>query len=397
MTDSAFDELTPPYERPDFHAPLTEPVAASPARRRMKLEWFTEACALALCNDANPLIVDLLDDGTMSVIYGESNAGKTFFVLDMAFAVATGLLWNGKETRRGLIVYVAAEGGKRITRRLAALRQRYLEAYGEDADEPSFALIRFPIDLRSNDANLKELLALVRGAEEARGEKCVWIIVDTLSRAIAGGDENSPVDMGMVVKSADRIRADTGAHFTYVHHTGKDNARGARGHSLLRAATDTEIEVASELATVTKQRDMEGGQKFAFSLVDIGLGEDSAGLPVKSAVVEWRDGPVEKKRSGAEKIPEGQRLLLDTFDLAVGEAGEDFRPAHDSPLVRAVDDEAVRSRYYARIAEKPKDGDTPKKMADRQRQAFNTAIKKLLDSRRLIAGENKGRRLLWRP
>ena len=31
-----------------------------------------------------------------------------------------------------------------------------------------------------------------------------------------------------------------------VHHTGKDTAKGARGHSLLRAATDTEIEVKRE-------------------------------------------------------------------------------------------------------------------------------------------------------
>ena len=105
--------------------------------------------------------------------------------------------------------------------------------------------MRFPIDLRSNDANLKELLALVREAETETGEKCVWIVVDTLSRALAGGDENSPVDMGRIVVAADRIRAETGAHFTYVHHTGKDAARGARGHSLLRAATDTEIEVTT--------------------------------------------------------------------------------------------------------------------------------------------------------
>ena len=81
------------------------------------------ACAVALSEPNNPLIADTLDEGALSVIYGESNSGKTFVTLDMAMAVATGEPWNGKATKRGLVVYVAAEGGKRIMRRLAALKK----------------------------------------------------------------------------------------------------------------------------------------------------------------------------------------------------------------------------------------------------------------------------------
>ena len=120
------------------------------------------------------------------------------------------------------------------------------------------------------------MLALVREAEQKTGEKCVWIIVDTLSRAMAGGDENSPVDIRRIVASADRFRSETGAHFTYVHHTGK--ARGARGHSLLRAATDTEIETSASSMALTKQRDGELGFQIGFTLVDIDIGRDPTGL-----------------------------------------------------------------------------------------------------------------------
>ena len=279
--DSPHDE--PESARRDFDERLHVEQPAQ-TTRKMRIEWFNTASALALSETNNPLIADTLDEGALSVIYGESNSGKTFVALDKATAVATGMPWNGKATRRGLVVYVAAEGGKRIMRRLAALKKRYHAEHGEDAPEPLFALVRFPIDLRSNDANLKELLALIRAAEAETIEKCVWIIVDTLSRALAGGDENSSVDMGRVVVAADRIRAETGAHFSYVHHCGKDAARGARGHSLLRAATDTEIEVTAGALKVTKQRDMERGEAYGFKLTDVYIGDDPEGRPVRSAV-----------------------------------------------------------------------------------------------------------------
>jgi len=395
-------ERPPPFDLDRLPQPLSyeefllesEPCLRPPpeASRTMKLEWFNDAAALAFDEPSRPLIEDTLDEGALSVIYGDSNSGKTFVALDMAHAVATGREWAGKATCRGLVVYVAAEGGRRVTRRIAALRKRYPD------ERPLFALVRYPIDLRSSDANSKEMLALIRNAEAQCGERCVWIIVDTLSRALAGGDENSPVDMGHIVQAADHIRAETGAHFTYVHHSGKDTARGARGHSLLRAATDTEIEVASGTIRATKQRDMECGAELGFVLVDETLGEDASGQTIKSAVVEWRAGAAPKNAErAAEPIPKSQRLLMEVVAQAIDEAGEPFHPFPDGPLVRAVSDEAVRERYYARIAEKPRPGDTPEKLAERQRKSFNLAIKANLDAKRILAGGKNGDRVLWCP
>jgi RecA/RadA recombinase len=282
--------------------------AKEAARPVMAIEWFGEAADSALSDPGNQLIEGVLDEGTLSVIYGDSGSGKTFVALDKAFHVGAGLDWNGKKVKRGLVVYVAAEGGRRIKRRIAALQKRYREEYGDVAPDPLFALVRYQIDLRSSDADLKSLLGLVREAEKKTGEKCVWLIVDTLSRAMAGGDENSPVDMGRVVASADRFRAETGAHFTYVHHTGKDTARGARGHSLLRAATDTELETTASALTLTKQRDGELGFKIGFKLVDLAFGDDAGGFPIKSAVVEW-GRRLQRRRGPNGKCPAASGCL----------------------------------------------------------------------------------------
>jgi hypothetical protein len=253
--------------------------------------------------------------------------------------------------------------------------------------------VRYPIDLRSNDANLKELLALVRAAEQQTGEKCVWVIVDTLSRAMAGGDENSPVDMGRIVAAADRIRAETSAHFTYLHHTGKDAARGARGHSLLRAATDTEIEVASNSMTITKQRDMEGGFAIGFGLVDMRIGDDHAGNPIKSAVVEWKPeaGNAENPKPGAKKpVPPSMRMLMEVTGAAIDDAGKSIKPFHDGPLVKSAPETAIRSRFDARVAERAEPDEDPEKLADRQRKNFRNAIKAAIE-----AGSWNGERWIW--
>lgn len=265
--------------------PEDESAAGIPATAkapRFQLLSFEDSAALWREAAGEPLVEDLLDRGAMSVIYGASNEGKTFVMLDIAHAVSTGRRWNGKAVKRGPVVYIVAEGGKQIHKRTAALARRH------GAEGAMFDLIVSPVNLLRAEADLKDLIAAVHAAEAKHGASAELIVVDTLSRALAGGDENSSVDMGALVKNLDRLRAATGAHLAVVHHTGKDAAKGARGHSLLRAATDTELEVAGGRLAAKKQRDMPGRFDMAFSLEDVELGCDAAERRVSSAVVSWK-------------------------------------------------------------------------------------------------------------
>src|SRR5262249_30841427 len=132
-----------------------------------------------------------------------------------------------------------------------------------------------------------KLTELVREVEEAYGLKCELVVIDTLSRALAGGDENSGKDMGNFVKHVDRLRADTEAAVLVVHHSGKDMARGARGWSGIRAAVDTELEIHEGKLTVTKQRDLDQIKPTHFKLVSVLIGQDEDGALVNSCVVNW--------------------------------------------------------------------------------------------------------------
>lgn len=69
------------------------------------------------------------------------------------------------------------------------------------------------------------------------------VIIDTLNRAVPGLDENSGKDMGLILSGMKRLQEVTQGLVLVVHPTGKDAARGLRGHSSLPAARDGAIEV----------------------------------------------------------------------------------------------------------------------------------------------------------
>lgn len=244
---------------------------------KFKFLSIAEAADRASEQSTKPLIKGLLDQGTLSVMYGDSNVGKTFVAMDMAYHVASGMTYSDMRTTQGLVVYVAAEGGVGALRRTAALREKYQDTF----NTAEFQLLASPVDLRRPDADMPAFLAALSGL----GKRISLIVIDTLSRALAGGDENSSVDMGAIVKHFDTIRAATGAHVMVVHHTGKNKANGARGHSLLRAATDTEIEVEEGQIRVTKQRDLDKSWASGFALEVRTLGVDVDGDAVTSCTV----------------------------------------------------------------------------------------------------------------
>jgi hypothetical protein len=196
----------------------------------------------------------------------------------MAFSVSAGLPWGGMKVERGCVVYVAAEGGAGARKRADALCRRYAAESGS-AD---FQLLLSSVDLLRPDADLNALIAAIKDLDR----RVVLIVLDTLSRVMAGGEENGSTDMGTLVKHFDKIRQATGAHVMVVHHSGKDQAKGARGHSLLRAATDTEIEIGDGQIAVTKQRDLDKSFMSAFRLDVVELGRDGDGEPVTSCTVE---------------------------------------------------------------------------------------------------------------
>lgn len=266
----------------DPDAPDEMPYIAAPGEEPRQFE-IREPNQLKTTLDNFPLIEDMLDQQSLSILYGASNAGKTFIALSIAYHIATGKPWAEKRTTQGYGVYVAAEGGRSAENRIQALKKHYNE------DNFPLGLITSSVNLFDSAKDIKGLIDSIEAHVKSKGVDLKFIVIDTLSRALAGGNENDSQDMGEFVKNVDYIRARLKCHLMIVHHTGKDQARGARGHSLLRAAVDTELEVADNIITTKKQRDMEFGKPIGFELEIITLGNNAYGKPITSCAVTTFD------------------------------------------------------------------------------------------------------------
>lgn len=254
------------------------------------------------------LVEGVLTAGDGSVLYGDSNSGKTFLMIDMACAVARGVPWMGKRTEPGLVVYLAAESPASVRSRL----QAYQKHHGVKV--PNFAIVQSPIDLFDGDADTDKVIQVVRQLEEQRGQKARLIIGDTLARLSAGANENAGQDMGLVVRRFDRIRTECKAHFCLIHHSGKSAAAGARGWSGVRAAVDTEIEISDSptgrCCEITKQRDLSTkGDRIGFRLEPVAMGLTKWGAVASSCVVVAADAPV--KQATGKRMSECDGAVLE--------------------------------------------------------------------------------------
>jgi RecA/RadA recombinase len=247
------------------------------------------------------LIKSVLPKAELAVIYGESGSGKSFQALDLAAAVSRGAAWRDHVVRRGRVVYVAAEGAGGFRQRLRAYARHHevplAELPGIVANAPNL------LDLEDS----KELTIQILAAGGAD-----LVIVDTLARAMAG-NENSGEDMSRVIAHCKAIHKATGALVVFVHHSGKDTTKGARGWSGLRAAADAELEVTRNgdfrLLAVRKMKDGTDDMQWGFKLDIVGLGMDSDGDELSSCVVV----PAEVTgRTNARKDPKGahEKTLL---------------------------------------------------------------------------------------
>lgn len=280
------------------------------------------------------LVEGVLTAGDGSVLYGDSNSGKTFFVIDMAAAVARGARWMGRNTEPGLVVYLAAESPASVRGRLQAYQRHH------GVRVPNFAIVQSPIDLFDGDADTEAVIAVVRQLERQRGQKVRLIVGDTLARLSAGANENAGQDMGLVVRRFDRIRTACNAHFLLIHHSGKAAANGARGWSGIRAAVDTEIEVtdspSGRCAEITKQRDLSTkGERIGFRLDTVTLGTTKWGAAATSCVVVPADAP--DKPQGKRVSEVGGAVLEYLRTQPAGkkkrEVVEHFQPLYDKSAV----------------------------------------------------------------
>jgi RecA-family ATPase len=189
------------------------------------------------------LLEPLIRAGSVSMIAGQREAGKSMLAMGMALACATGTTTLSgllHAPRRVKTLYVDAEnGGTESCERFRFLKQHL---------PPNCA----PADLLVLSPELcSEAMPPDIAAQE--GQQYLWDVIETheiglvfldnLSTLAGGLDENSAQDFEPVQKFLLWLKA-RGVATVLLSHVGKDKTRGPRGSSKRTDALSTLIEIA---------------------------------------------------------------------------------------------------------------------------------------------------------
>lgn len=177
--------------------------------------------------DANELDIDIdgerpdvppaLIEGTLRVrdkmlLAGPSKAGKSFALMELCGAFATGGEWFGHECRKSRALYINLE----LTS--DSCKARFYDVFtsmGVGSKEARNTVIW---NLKGKGRALDRLAkALVRRAVKKRAEVC---IIDPIYKVMAG-DENNARDIGEFTNVLDQIAEDAGISVIYCHHHSK--------------------------------------------------------------------------------------------------------------------------------------------------------------------------------
>jgi RecA-family ATPase len=247
---------------------------------------------LELLNMPDPtwLIEPILPDGALVGMYGAPETCKSFIAIDLALSVATGTPWQGYETKKGFVVYIAAEGG-------AGLKKRALAWLATHQIEPQDADIAWLIESVPLNADSDEIVTLLGRLEDEVRREPAMIVVDTMARCF-DGNENETEDMGRFIAGIDILRKRFGSVVLVVHHAQEQSGR-ERGSKAFRAGVETMLRVTREkdsdhvLIECDKQKDAEHFEDIELEKVVV-AGTDSC-------VMKGSNAPSQRK-SEAEAV-----------------------------------------------------------------------------------------------
>ncbi|EJZ0208053.1 AAA family ATPase, partial [Escherichia coli] len=212
------------------------------------------------------VIKGLIPAESLCSTYGASGSYKSFLAISWSCHVATGMAWGGRRVSKGAVIYIAGEGSMGVKRRVKA----WEITYGKEVTD--LCIVNAPVFPASPDY-VEQVIRTAGLVKSRTGENVRLIVIDTLARCFGGNDENDSRDMGAFIQGCDAIKQATGATVLVVHHSGKDETKGARGSSAFRASLDAEYRIRREDAgsealviSCTKMKDAEELKEAAYDL-----------------------------------------------------------------------------------------------------------------------------------
>ena len=268
------------------------------------------------------LIEGVLHSGTKAVLASGSKVGKTWILLDLAIAVATGTPFLKFKTEKKKVLFINFE----IRREFIAERLKIIQLKKNQTDFSNLGIW----NLRGQTTDFESLTESI--IEHAGQGKYALIILDPIYKAMVGKSENTASSVGSLCNQIERIVEATGAAVIFAHHYAKGNA--AKKNQIDRmSGSGVFARDADSIITLTEHE-----EKDCYS-VEMTLRNLA---PQPPFVIQW-NYPVMVERTD-----------LSPADLKTEEPteGDDYEPLlsllDDSPLTTAEWLEAATETGYSR-------------------------------------------------
>lgn len=243
-----------PSNQEAFSAYVATLQAEKSKDRRGRVQWLHD-----YARNAEPpewLIPNLLPSTGVGMVYGDSGSFKTFVMFDIALSLAFGISgqWGAPPVKNDVLFLAGEDPASMALKRWPA----WMQHQGLSNEEDHRCLI---IDHVPALSKPEEWADLKNDLEELEFKPSL-IVIDTLTKLMVGMDENSSKEAGTAWAFLEDLARYYGCLVLFIHHTGKDHSKGARGSVLFNQnATVT-------LAMKRKGEDGIGTELFVKKLKD---------------------------------------------------------------------------------------------------------------------------------
>lgn len=203
------------------------------------------------------LVPGAIPKNAVGMIYAPPDSYKSFLALAMVMPLAM----------KYDVVYVAGEGSRQFGKRINA----WCLLNNVDPRKHKLRVVRHMPSAAKNE--WQGLIEAIREADV----RPVLVIIDTMMQAMTGLEDSSSKDVSTFTYQMHQFAEACGSAVLFVHHTGKDASRGARGSSALMGDIEFALEVVAHQAThaalvrVVRQKDAERrGSPFYFAGHEVG-------------------------------------------------------------------------------------------------------------------------------
>lgn len=239
------------------------------------------------------LVDGLIMEETSALLFGKSNAFKSFLGVDIACSVATGHVhndWHGQDIYDGLdVLYVATEGALGVaTQRIPG----WMDAHNIPEDQRN-GIYLYPEEIALDDDNaVNDLLtscahkvAVEEDNPGIRDPRYAYalIVIDIFGSTMMG-PETSDETARAWVKNVNRIKRQVKCAVLTLAHTGWSDDTRARMHTHFWGSFDTRLKAIGDkesrtcVLTVDRHKDADSGGEWGFRLDAVELADGKSTL-----------------------------------------------------------------------------------------------------------------------